>query len=229
MSIESRDKFPCSSCDAVLLSRKALHNHHQIFHSDVIEQHPCECGKVFLTKGKLYQHRSTVHNENESYPCSSCSRVFRHKSNLGKHRIKEHSKKAPCGICDKLFAPGMFMSRHLKTHGPKKVKCPYRDCSKAFSCNSWLKTHIETHETHEASFTNICPICNASFSSLRNLNRHVARQHNSLRIQCEVEGCNHSTARKDILKAHYRSHKDIDEETRTVLLEKTKSIKAISW
>lgn len=121
----------------------------------------------------------------------------------------------------------MFMARHLKTHGPPQFKCSYDDCSKAFTCKSWLTTHIETH--HQPAVSEVCSICNASYNSARNLKRHIARQHSLYRIQCEVEGCSHTTARKDYLRAHYRSHKDIDEETRNVLLEKVKSIKAISW
>jgi uncharacterized Zn-finger protein len=119
------------------------------------------------------------------------------------------------------------MNRHVKTsHGPPGFSCDYENCSKLFHSRSALVYHVESsHKSSQVS----CPKCNATYNSTRNLNRHMQRSHSNVRVQCEVEGCSHTAARKDYLAAHYRSHKNIDEETRNALLEKVKKIKIIPW
>lgn len=226
MDVESRKKFPCAHCSTSLLSKSALKNHEHIFHSNVIEEHPCECGKVFASRMKLYQHRTTVHNKGH-YPCPTCTKAYTVKSALQKHIVKNHRKKVPCEVCNKLVAPGMFMNRHLKSHLPPMYKCSFDNCLKEFQSRSALVYHEESrHKTLEVVS---CPTCNASCTSARNLKRHIARQHSSFRVQCEVNGCCHTATRKDYLASHYRSHKDIDDKTREILLAKVKQIKVISW
>jgi C2H2-type zinc finger/Zinc finger, C2H2 type len=190
---ESRRKHPCAFCPAILLSKSALKNHEHIFHSEIIEEHPCECGKVFGSRMKLYQHRSTVHTKGH-FPCPTCNKVYTGKNALQKHIIKHHGNKVPCEICLKLFAPGMFMNRHLKSHGPPQFICDYEGCNKEFHSRSALGYHNESQ--HKPQVTVNCETCNAPYTSQRNLNRHIQRQHNNVRVQCEVEGCNHTAARK---------------------------------
>lgn len=226
MSVESRKKYPCTVCNAKLLSRSALKNHEQIFHSDVVEVHPCDCGKLFASRMKLYQHNITVHTKGH-FPCSSCEKTYTVKSALQKHIVKNHKTKVPCEVCGKTFAPGMFMNKHMKSHGPPQFKCSYNECSKEFHSRSALGYHITSQ--HNPCATANCPNCGISYNSVRNLNRHIARQHNNFRVQCEVQGCAHTAARKDYLASHYRSHKDIDENTRNILLAKVKDIKVIPW
>lgn len=226
MNPESRKKYNCSHCPASLLSKAALKNHEQILHSTIIEEHPCECGKVFASKMKLYQHRTTVHIKGH-FPCPHCDRSYTVKNALQKHVTKTHSAKIPCDVCGKSFAPGMFMNKHMKTHGPAQFQCSVEGCAKIFHAKSALTYHHETqHMESEAVF---CPTCNAPYNSARNLSRHMKRQHSDVRVQCQVPGCSHSSARKDYLSSHYKSHKDIDEETRASLLAKVREIKVIPW
>jgi KRAB domain-containing zinc finger protein len=226
MSVESRQKYPCSSCKSVFLSKSAMKNHEQIFHSQIIEEHPCDCGKVFESKIKLYQHRTVVHMKGH-YPCQSCGKVYTQKNVLQKHILRNHTTKVPCEVCGKMFAPGMFMKKHLKSHGPKQHKCTIDRCGKEFHSKTALAYHVDSQ--HKPVENVKCPSCDASFTSTRNLNRHVTRQHNNYRVQCKIEGCTHTASRKDYLAAHYRSHKEIDEETRAQLLEKVRHIKVIPW
>lgn len=226
MNRESRRKYPCASCSAILLSKSALKNHEHIFHSDIVEEHPCEvCHKVFASQMKLYQHRSTVHIKGH-FPCKSCSKVYTVKNALQKHVTKHHGVKEECNICGKMIAPGMFMNRHKKSHS-EKFFCNFEGCAKEFQSRSALGYHIESQ--HKPQVAVNCPTCNAPYNSVRNLNRHIQRQHSNVRVQCEIEGCSHTAARKDYLAAHYRSHKDIDEVTKNALLEKVKEIKEIPW
>lgn len=229
-SRESRMKFKCVFCPSEFLSKSAVKNHEHIFHSDVVEEHPClviDCGKIFSSRMKLFQHRSTVHSKGH-FACSQCDKFYSGKNSLQKHIIKNHGEKTPCKVCGKLFAPGMFLNRHLKSHGPPEFICTFENCKKEFHSRSALGYHIESNHKDPQEVL-YCTTCQAPYNSIRNLNRHIQRQHNNVRVQCKVEGCFHTSSRKDYLAAHYRSHKNIDKETKKALLEKVKEIKVIPW
>lgn len=228
MSIVSRPKFPCSLCSSVLLSRSSLKNHHITFHSSVVEQHPCEqCGKIFISRMKLIQHRLNVHVKG-NFPCQDCDKVYSVKAVLQKHITQHHKDRVSCKVCKKLFAPGNSLERHMKSHELGTHPCAVESCKKMFRTKKSLMDHIESQ--HQSPDENvICQVCAAIFTSEKKLNRHIARQHTNIRIECEVEGCNHTSSRKDYLASHYRSHKNIDEDTRNELLAKVRELKMIPW
>ena len=219
-----REKFPCTSCGAILLSKSALRNHEKMFHAKVIEEHLCECGKVFKSRMKLYQHRTTVHVRGV-FPCSHCEASYTTKAVLQKHISKNHKEKIPCEICGKLLPHGHFMNTHMKSHGEPEFKC--QECNKEFHLKTSLNYHIDS--VHKPSENLVCPTCNSSYNSIRNLKRHVMRQHSGFRVHCEIEGCEHTTGRKDYLRAHYLAHKDIDKDTKQVLINRVKDLRMIPW
>lgn len=175
---------------------------------------------------KLYQHRTTVHVKGH-YPCTQCDKTYTVKNALQKHVIRNHKTKVPCEICEKLFTPGMFMTKHMKSHGPPQFQCKIKSCGRSFHSKSALNYHTESQ--HMKSESVYCSKCNAPYNSIRNLNRHMKRQHSDIRVMCEIPGCSHSSGRKDYLSAHYKSHKDIDEKRRELLLAKVREIKVIPW
>jgi KRAB domain-containing zinc finger protein len=227
MDLESRQKYPCAQCDTVLLSKSSLRNHEHIFHSEIIEEHICECGKILATRMKLNQHRLTVHTKGH-YPCEECTKVFTQKAVLQKHKVRNHAKKEPCEKCGKMYPPGRFMTTHMKSHGAPQYKCDIAGCNKEFHARSALTYHTESKHA-SATMLIKCPHCNSVYNSTRNLNRHITRQHNTMRVQCQIEDCTHTAARKDYLVSHYRSHKEIDDETRELLIAKVKDLKVIPW
>jgi hypothetical protein len=227
MNIKYRPKFPCFHCSAQFLSRSSLKTHNKTFHSDIVEQHPCDlCGKVFISRLKLQQHILVVHRKG-SHPCPHCGKDFSVKYNLTKHIRKDHGEKIPCKLCQKLVPPGRYMKIHLETHDPPKFECTYEGCIKKFHSEKSLNYHIETQHEQSKSFE--CQTCLSLFNSKKNLSRHMSRQHNSVKIPCSIEGCDHMASRKDYLASHYKNHKGIDEETRSMLLEKVKKMKEIPW
>jgi Zinc finger, C2H2 type len=101
------------------------------------------------------------------------------------------------------------------------------DCGRIFHARSALTYHKESKHTEPENIK--CPSCNTFYTSMRNLNRHITRQHNTYRVQCQIDDCTHTASRKDYLVAHYRSHREIDDETREFLIAKVKDLKVIPW
>lgn len=221
----SRQRFFCPTCKNPFLSMTALRNHVNFFHSEYIEEHPClNCGKIFPSRMKMQQHTKTVH-EAGSYLCEECNKIYATPASLKKHFLKNHTGKIPCTECGKLFAKGS-LKQHMKIHNAPEFACTFENCDKKFHTNSSLKNH---EESHQAGIPLQCPDCNAKFPTSRHLFRHHKRQHTAVRVQCEVANCFHSTTRKDYLVQHYKTHKELDEHTRQMLIERAKDMKEIGW
>lgn len=230
LSIEYREKFTCLVCLSEFLSKASLMNHEKTFHNDVDEIHPCDyegCNKSFKSRMKFLQHKKAVHDGGK-FMCIICNKFFASKQYLRKHNIQCHSKKKlmECHVCGKSFPQGSQFKRHLLIHEEKRFKCEYENCEKLFQFRASLVKHIET--VHLSSSIS-CDQCSYIFPTQRHLNRHISRQHDNTKVKCEVEGCNQYFNRKDYLTNHYRTHKDIDEDTRCKFLSNIKNIKAISW
>lgn len=230
ISKDNREKFLCSICNAVVLSKSALNNHIRTFHSDIIEIHPCDypnCEKSFQTRTKLLQHRKIVH-ETGNFPCEYCDKQFTTKQYLQKHIKQCHSVKVldSCEICGKEFPKGIQLKRHMQIH-EEKQHCYYENCDKVFQFKASLLNHIKFHHAENTAVS--CDHCGLSFPTIKHLNRHVSRQHNTVKVACEVDGCPQLFGRKDYLASHYKTHRELDQETRQGFIDKVKLIKVIPW
>lgn len=223
--LDTRPRFYCKTCHNPFLSMSALKNHENYFHSEYIQEHPCEqCYKIFSSRMKLQQHTKNCHL-NASFVCPQCNNIYATPASLKKHIKKKHESKQPCTVCEKLF-PQSSMSQHMASHIAPQFKCNFENCNREFHRKSSLKSHMQSHENLEPIH---CPECNASFPTIRHLYRHKKRQHNSSRAQCEVVHCFHTTTRKDYLVKHYQCHRELDEATRQILIDRVKDLKDIAW
>ncbi len=168
-----------------------------------------------------------VHEKGE-YPCEICNKVYTSIPNLRLHNAQFHRQKDPCKICGKLVAPGVYMKRHMRSHEPAQFECTIEGCSKVF----YGKTAMMDHQ---ASFHGLgekiaCNFCGASFATKKVLDKHISRNHTiTERVQCEIPGCTHTSARKDYFISHVKTHKDIDEDKKDELIMKIKKMKNLPW
>ena len=146
--------------------------------------------------------------------------------NLKIHNSHFHSTKSPCSYCGKLVAPGTFMRRHMKIHQKPTNECEV--CLKAFTMRETMLEHQRT--VHQMGDIHYCEGCGKSFGSKKVLKRHIERSHTTAeKVQCQVHGCSYAANRKDNLINHVRIHKDIDENEKSEIIAKIKSIKNLSW
>lgn len=79
----------------------------------------------------------------------------------------------------------------------KAYTCSY--CSKVFSRNYNLKSHLATHQSERPYY---CSVCDASFARANDCNRHQ-NSHDGDRYTCA--GCGKEFTRADSLKNHHKS------------------------
>jgi KRAB domain-containing zinc finger protein len=224
-NLDTRKRFLCNTCNNPFLSMAALKHHENFFHSDYIEEHPClQCNKIFSSRMKVLQHIKTVHQEG-TFVCNECNRIYASPASLKKHIQKAHSTKVSCPECGKLFTK-LSLITHIKIHNPPEYECTFEGCERKFHTKNSFKRHTESHQR---GLPVQCPACDATFPTSRHLHRHQKRQHTSIRANCEVANCFHSTTRKDYLVMHYKTHKELDDFTRDMLIARVKDLKDIGW
>lgn len=99
----------------------------------------------------------------------------------------------------------MYKNKLLKhvrqTHeGEKPLKCPWKDCEKAYGTNHFLNSHYRTH-TGERPYC--CTVCGKSFTTKSKLNLH-AKRHSAPSEKCPY--CERLFQKKSVLRTHIYTH-----------------------
>lgn len=218
MASEDRKLFKCSFCPITFKSKTYTKLHENNIHNNIMDQHPCECGKMFPTVSRLNRHKENVHGQGE-IQCTMCETVCGSQPALRRHIIRNHVAKVVCEVCGKGITPGEVFTNHMKEHNKILRKCTVDGCGKEFWSRTAYRYHLSTKHVPQTELT--CPMCSVTFPVMEKLKRHIDRQHNTPRVQCEISGCTYSTNKKYYLKTHYRNHRDITEERKTELINKS--------
>lgn len=155
----------------------------------------CEiCSKLFSDIIKFKSHMT--YHIRRNFKCKYCRNGFKHIINLKKH-IKKHVEiyNSKCMICHKKFVDENSMWNHIvHVH---KIEEPYKcgACLKLFTNKRYLRKHVVRHmnqnscgtcivcKIHSSNFlssnsklTN-CLFCDKKFAILKNLRKHMYRDH----------------------------------------------------
>ena len=175
-------------------------------------------GKV--TDGESVVRKQVV-NRDKKFSCSFCLRTFRFYRHLQCHEYAHsQDQKYDCHICQKMFVREKNLKLHLGLHkketvprsGKKKptqnpiVDSPYKMFGKVFKQKSILTRHMK--DIHKSEPFN-CQICNCSFNSESNAQRHM-RQHYGP-FPCIY--CCKSFTNKDVRNYHVREYHQIKVQT----------------
>lgn len=71
----------------------------------------------------------------------------------------------------------------------------------------------------------MCHLCEKCFFSANHLRRHIAVAHDKVRVNCFVEGCRFSVGRKDYLRNHILTHRELSEDVKNAYLIKIRDMK----
>ncbi|KAL7023230.1 hypothetical protein ACKWTF_012523 [Chironomus riparius] len=224
---EFREQIRCDFCDATFTRHESLKNHIKTEHETPVML-KCFCGKEFNLRHKLTTHIKRTHNNVRDHACKFCEKKFFTPKELKVHILKVHTPgyidktEHFCEICGKKYSSTKSLRTHMKHHQEPEFKCEIDGCNKGFITKLLLANHQKIH-TGQRDF--MCHLCEKSFYSANHLRRHIAVSHDKVRINCFVEGCRFAVGRKDYLRNHILTHRELPEDTKKALLLKVRDMK----
>ncbi|KAI8519518.1 hypothetical protein Bbelb_027750 [Branchiostoma belcheri] len=165
-----------------------------------------KCGKDFSEKRSLTRHQNSAHTASPTcYICKKCNRTFSRLDALKRHE-KQHAAGAShqesdvrgktfamvsdnsnersepttyrCETCEETFTRRDAMNRHHQqkhTSAAPQHECDF--CGKQFARKDKLREHKRTHDKQPTRLTFRCRLCNTTFNTVGELQRHREEAH----------------------------------------------------
>uniref|UniRef100_A0A0N5BH94 C2H2-type domain-containing protein n=1 Tax=Strongyloides papillosus TaxID=174720 RepID=A0A0N5BH94_STREA len=146
------------------------------------------CKKIYGRYNSVSYH-VTIYHRNPPIQCTEegCSFSTREARYIHFHKYYRHGIPLPqsidlesrkCPFCRHVSKSPAMLEKHIARHVPegmkngKKIKCP--KCDEMFDKQKLLFDHIKTHENNNSI---ICVLCNMSFTSTPELDKHKVSVH----------------------------------------------------
>ena len=145
--------------------------------------------------------------------CELCGIWFNSRSELESHKKKVHDQSHKltvpvlykCEKCPKNFKNKALLNKHNNTHSDERYSCKDKECDKTFK----RKYDAENHHKQKR-FS--CRVCQLSFSSMFNKNRHEKttscnlQANQDTKFKCKI--CVKGFSRHDNLTFHMKTVHD---------------------
>ena len=211
------ETFSCNNCDLVISNQQCISSHKQIVHTDAMKVFSCEtCNIDFTSKKYLFTHKDIDHQQQNVGKKQNGGHT---EDFVVKVEIKEEEKddtlfenisnsyevtqsfkqEYKCDQCQKSFAQGSTLKRHINFVHEKLKKYKCEQCSKPFSLRQTLKFHVDV--VHEKLKKFKCDQCPRSFGHMGNLKSHLDCVHRQLK-KFKCNQCSNAYGQSHRLKIH---------------------------
>lgn len=147
---------------------------------------------------KLLEH-THVHTQRKAVACPTCGCLFASNTKLVDHlqrQLAGTSSDYICQYCSKAFSTNRLLRSHIQTH-INKYQCPH--CEMTCPTKSGLESHIQWRHSKIKSFA--CQVCQKAFKTEAVLKRHL-ETHSQFTIDCAFSGCDFVTNSAQQYKLH---------------------------
>jgi KRAB domain-containing zinc finger protein len=228
-SIHCEDRpFECSQCDYKAKLYVELDKHIRRVHDKEKNSVCGKCGDKFFDGSDLSSHKKKKHRSRlviTEWPCNTCEKMFESKRSLAAHR-KFHltdvkrtpTDRIPCETCGQVFANKYLLTYHIEWDHPTQdaidqIECNCQKCNMVFPSATVLDVHLAECLDDPKNFP--CEICikignsdaargsiDYKWKSGIALKKHLAEEHHSIRLVCNICGLILKTRNKALLEHH---------------------------
>ncbi|KAA0703256.1 hypothetical protein E1301_Tti006947 [Triplophysa tibetana] len=172
--------------------------------SDAFRKHQCRNRKLpfsnkssispSLKKQRSERRFETVDDDEEEevdvgedfIKCTICQKRFSSNKCLAEHQKTEHPERPfKCLVCGKGFTKKRYLTQHQQIHSERPYQC--NACPESFKTETALLCHRKMHDTNRQ---HQCLICNKSYFTANELNKHQRKQgHHTFNKDSEEYRC----------------------------------------
>ncbi|CAG9789751.1 unnamed protein product [Diatraea saccharalis] len=158
----------CVECGKMLKNKKE-YDRHMANHTGIKKYQCLYCGKGFTRPLSRTVHTRT-HTDERPFQCDQCDRTFKQYTDMKRHKLSHGGgKEIQCKVCDKKYKHEQSLKIHMRVHSQTDLYyCPV--CDKACQNKQCLRVHMQYVHTTKRTFK--CELCNVSFKTPRDINRH---------------------------------------------------------
>ena len=173
-----------------------------------------KCAYRGFDKNGLRTHTIQKHSDFRPYKCKLCPMAFPRATSFYQHRGTHENnlkttKDFSCPICGKAFRNQSSSDFCKKRHQLERVKCVRDDCDKTFLNTENMKKHLkQSHNENHEKIMHLCHVCDKSFPSKSDRNRHIRLVHENLEATIPCKICPKKFLNQQRLKRHQLVHND---------------------
>lgn len=207
-----KERIPglCDICGRVFKMKSMAAKHRTVHLGNASKKYSCPiCSKRFRLHKTLREHMYT-HSEDKNFICELCGLAFKSDTNLKMHhKIHHENREYNCQYCKRKFRSSDGRKYHyLKEHRDQVKNLGFKlyPCTHCEHVSHSHQTSIRHLSSHVDNKVLACPICQARYATVSDLNKHKKTHFNENRhFRCKI--CNFSFLQRNKLKTHLFRHK----------------------
>jgi hypothetical protein len=175
------------------------------FSNDLAEEegYKCKyetCDQVFKDHKKRYYHYQTKHKPKPKK--ISCTHLYCKKKFISQEAYNQHMNRH-LGIetCEESLEDNH--NKKKKRNTIKKHKCDFKGCELMFTHMSLMKKHYNEFHLKVKKFFCSLADCEEGFTTKRNLESHIAKEHGFKIYKCTWNACDQRFTTRSALAKHY--------------------------
>ncbi|XP_050293295.1 zinc finger protein 2-like [Anthonomus grandis grandis] len=159
------------------------------------------CDLMFFSRSDMIKHQQ-VHADTKPFKCSVCDKEFAREGVLRRHeQTHPETPNYVCQECGKTFLQETDLERHMSKHEKSRpFEC--QECDKSFVFKQGLERHINS--SHKEAQHYKCNYCEAGFSTLIRLTRHITHHAGLRPYPCRI--CGRTFLLSHHLTRHMKGH-----------------------